>query len=304
MATDEAAAAPSSDTSARSAHACSARSVTCATRGVRVLTINIFAHHRGWPERRRVLAEGLAALDPDVVVLQEAIGSDADDQVVDLLGGAYEVFHQGGREKDGSGLSVASRWPMTIILDTAVPIGDDRRGVRAGRLGVAEIAAPSPLGRVLLGHHSASFQSGAERDREAQAVSSARIVEYLLAREERHVVLAGDFNATPEAASIRFWTGRQSLDGISLQYQDAWEAIHGDAPGHTFTPENGIRSDRWRPHPGRRIDYIMVRCGDRGSTLDITACERVFDEPVDGIWASDHFGVMADLEPAPASDQP
>jgi endonuclease/exonuclease/phosphatase family metal-dependent hydrolase len=55
-------------------------------------------------------------------------------------------------------------------------------------------------------------------------------------------------------------------------------------------------SDRWTwPKLGRRIDYVFVRCGDRGPTLDVSACERIFDDPVDGVWASDHFGVVADL---------
>ena len=46
----------------------------------------------------------------------------------------------------------------------------------------------------------------------------------------------------------------------------------------------------------RRIDYIFVRCGEHeGPTLEIASCERIFDEPVDGVWASDHFGVSADL---------
>jgi endonuclease/exonuclease/phosphatase family metal-dependent hydrolase len=46
---------------------------------------------------------------------------------------------------------------------------------------------------------------------------------------------------------------------------------------------------------GRRIDHVLVRCSAHGPTLDIRACERLFDEPVDGMWASDHFGVVADL---------
>jgi endonuclease/exonuclease/phosphatase family metal-dependent hydrolase len=73
--------------------------------------------------------------------------------------------------------------------------------------------------------------------------------------------------------------------------------VHGNAPGHTFTPDNGLRSDAWRPRPGRRIDYVMVRCGDHGATLDIANCDVVFDQPVEGVWGSDHFGVIADVEP-------
>lgn len=33
--------------------------------------------------------------------------------------------------------------------------------------------------------------------------------------------IAGDLNADPAAASVRFWTGRRSLDGSSVCYQDA-----------------------------------------------------------------------------------
>jgi len=41
--------------------------------------------------------------------------------------------------------------------------------------------------------------------------------------------------------------------------------------------------NNWPLELGRRIDYIMVRCGDHGPTLDVTACERIFDKPVDGV---------------------
>jgi endonuclease/exonuclease/phosphatase family metal-dependent hydrolase len=77
-------------------------------------------------------------------------------------------------------------------------------------------------------------------------------------------------------------------------YRDAWESAHPGEPGHTFTPRNPLLAGRdW---PFRRIDYIFVRCGEHdGPTLDITSCERVFDEPSDGVWATDHFGLVADL---------
>ena len=35
---------------------------------------------------------------------------------------------------------------------------------------------------------------------------------------------------------------------------------------------------------------------DADPTLPIIDCRLAFDQPVDGIWASDHFGVVADLE--------
>ena len=44
------------------------------------------------------------------------------------------------------------------------------------------------------------------------------------------------------------------------------------------------------------MDYVFVRCGEHGGpTLAIARCEVVFAQPVRGVWASDHFRVVADL---------
>jgi hypothetical protein len=78
-----------------------------------------------WSARRSVLAEGLRALDPDLVAFQEVIRHEDYDQVTDLLGPGYEVVHQTRREADGSGVSIASRWPLGEVheLDLQVTPG-------------------------------------------------------------------------------------------------------------------------------------------------------------------------------------
>jgi hypothetical protein len=41
---------------------------------------------------------------------------------------------------------------------------------------------------------------------------------------------------------------------------------------------------------------VLVRCAEHGGpSLKIESCERIFDESMNGVWASDHFGVVADL---------
>jgi hypothetical protein len=50
-----------------------------------------------------------------------------------------------------------------------------------------------------------------------------------------------------------------------------------------------------RQEVSRRIDYVFVRCDERWPTLQIAGCDLAFAEPVDGVWATDHFGVVADL---------
>ena len=49
--------------------------------------------------------------------------------------------------------------------------------------------------------------------------------------------------------------------------------------------------------PFQRIDHILVRCGEHGGpTLQIHDCSLAFNAPVDGVWASDHFGLVAELD--------
>ena len=272
---------------------------------MRILTMNIFGHHRGWEERRPVLRAGLRDLAPDVVTFQEAITTSGYDQVAELLGPDVHVHHQPGRSDDGVGASIASRWPLEVVRqsDLHVAAGGDPTGW-IGSLAVVRISVPDPIGPVLLAHHKPTWQSGMEHVRELQAVTAARIIEDLVGGSDQHVILAGDLDASPETASIRFLSGKQSLDGMSVYFQDAWAACHPCEPGHTFTPRNPLVSGVWRPRPGRRIDYVFVRCGTKGALLDITSCELAFSQPVHGSWASDHFGVVADLALRPPTTDP
>jgi endonuclease/exonuclease/phosphatase family metal-dependent hydrolase len=144
--------------------------------------------------------------------------------------------------------------------------------------------------------HGPWYPWWAEYEREHQAVAAAQVIEEKVAHRPQHVVIAGDFNATPDTASIRFWSGRQSLHGMSVCYQDVWERLHPDDPGHTFSPRNALAfHDEPFLKQGRRIDHILIRCGNHGPTLDVAACTLAFNKPVNGVWASDHFGVVADL---------
>jgi endonuclease/exonuclease/phosphatase family metal-dependent hydrolase len=260
---------------------------------VRVLTHNIYGTRSGWAARRRVLVDGIRALRPDLLAFQETIVTADYDQAADILGDEFAIVHSAARETDGQGISIASRWPVDEVRELDLNV-TSRTGKFACTALLAKVQAPAPIGPVLVVNHLPDWQLDHERERELQAVVVARAIEELLADEDRRVVLAGDLDAEPDAASVRFWTGRQSLGGMSVCYRDAWESAHPGELGHTFTPENGLMND-W-DWPFRRIDYLFVRCREHGGpTLGIVACEVAFAEPIDGVWASDHFGVVTDL---------
>jgi hypothetical protein len=82
-----------------------------------------------------------------------------------------------------------------------------------------------------------------EYERELQALATARFLEELVDGRELHVVLAGDFTADPDSAGVRFLSERQSLDGTSVCYRDAWESANPGEPGETFTPRNPLVAD-------------------------------------------------------------
>jgi endonuclease/exonuclease/phosphatase family metal-dependent hydrolase len=263
---------------------------------VRVMTINVLSpEHADWERRRAVLRSGLETLHPDVVALQETATVNGDEQLHDLLGPDYRVVWHSARSADGVGAALASRWPIGAVAEVSLHV-TSRVDLPWAAAVLAEVALPEPFGTTLFVHHKPTYEVGYARERELQAVACARQVEKQVAGRDIPVVLLGDFDDGPESSSVRFWTGRQSLEGISVAYRDAWAAVHPTDPGHTFTPADPLVSaGEMSLELGRRIDYVLVRCGIHGPPLEIADCRRVFEQPVDGVWASDHFGVLADL---------
>ncbi|MGY1601956.1 endonuclease/exonuclease/phosphatase family protein [Geodermatophilus sp. SYSU D00815] len=261
---------------------------------MRVVTLNVFGRGPDWPRRGRLLAEGLGELAPDVVTLQEVVVGDGRDQAREVLGDGWHLTHRQAWA-DGRRMTTASRWPVGEVVDVGLPAGSGAPDFVATTF-VTELLAPAPVGRVWLAHHLPDWHLDQESARVRQTRRAAGALEELVAGRPGHVVVAGDLDADPDADSIRFWTGRHVVDGLSVCYRDAWAGVHPGEPGHTFVPENPYVADQDWPY--RRIDYVLVRCGLHGGpTLRITDCRRVFATP--DTAASDHYGVLADLEPPP-----
>jgi endonuclease/exonuclease/phosphatase family metal-dependent hydrolase len=93
-----------------------------------------------------------------------------------------------------------------------------------------------------------------------------------------------------------FLRGRRAVDGLSVCYQDAWESVHPDEPGYTHELANPlVRAGEVSTGVTRKIDHVLVRSGLHGPTLRVADCRRVLDRPEGDVWASDHYGVLADL---------
>jgi endonuclease/exonuclease/phosphatase family metal-dependent hydrolase len=262
-------------------------------RRLRVVTMNVLGPaNPGWQQRRVLLARTLQRLGADVVALQEIPIGSAPGIVAELLGPGWHVRQLGRPSDDGVGAALATRAPHRPVLDLDQRIRPESEALPWCATSV--VALEAAVGSVLIAHHKPSWEFGAEAEREQQALRAARAVEEHVG--SAHAVVLGDFDATPEAASMQFWRGLRSLDGVSVCYQDAWETVHPQDPGHTFSGGNPlVRAGEVATAVSRRIDHVLVRAGAHGPTLRVLGCERVLDRPVEGVWASDHFGVVADL---------
>ena len=182
---------------------------------VRFATLNLWGRRGAWDKRRSVLIDGFRKLQPDLVAFQEAVVGDGYDQVTDLLGPGYHLLHQtereagrGGDIEDGQGISIASRWPLGEVWEPDLSVTPRTEDFACGIL-IAEVFAPEPIGPLLFVNHLPNWQLTFEHERELQTVIAARTIEEIAEGREVHVVLAGDLDATPDAASVRFWRGRQ-----------------------------------------------------------------------------------------------
>lgn len=263
---------------------------------LKVLTLNVLSpEHADWDRRRAVLRSRLREIRADVVALQETVRVPDFDAAADLLGPDYTLVHHSQRSADGVGAVLASRWPVETVREIDLRVTPRIRLPWAAAV-VAEVRLPPPFGLTIFVHHKPTYEVGFARERELQAVAAARFVEEQIAERDLHVVLMGDFDDTPDSSSIRFWSGRQSLEGFSVAYRDAWDAVHPAEAGDTFSPGNPlVAAGEMSLELGRRIDYVLVRCGRHGPSLEVLDCRRVLDHDVDGVWASDHFGVLAEL---------
>ncbi len=267
------------------------RTTTSGRAHLRVVTFNVLGPgNRDWERRLPLIARTLRRLDPDVVALQE-VPVRSPEVLRELVGPEAAVRPFMRSAADGTGAVLATRWPHRLVSELDQRLGPSTLPWASTLL----VEVDTPVGRTLVVHHKPSWQFGAEHEREQQALAAAKLVEHHATGAD-HAVVLGDLDATPDAASVQFLRGRRSLEGVSVCYQDAWETVHLTDPGHTFTHENPlVRAGEVFTAVSRRIDYVLVRCRAHGPTLEVLRCERVLDRAVEGVWASDHYGVMADL---------
>jgi endonuclease/exonuclease/phosphatase family metal-dependent hydrolase len=265
-----------------------------------VVTLNLWNERSDVAARVKVAAAGLKALMPDVVALQEVADAERFGNQARVLADALEaqfVFDSVNERRKGESLmgnAVLSRFPVLDHGSMALPSApDDPRRAMWCEL-------DTPAGRLPIFNTHLSWEMWHPQRREAQVVALDEYVR--LRRGDCPPIICGDFNATPDSAAIHFMQGKVSLAGRGAYYRDCWARRHPHDDGITWSDRNP-HTVRWIER-NRRLDYIFVgqiRDDGWGAVLDARV---VLDMPgPDGVYASDHFGVYAELGVAAAPEK-
>jgi endonuclease/exonuclease/phosphatase family metal-dependent hydrolase len=248
---------------------------------MKVATLNLWGVQGEWARRLQVAAEVMR--DADVVLCQEVHvegSTHTGRYLAGLLGWHCAYGAATVEEKQEEGLAIIAREEPREVVVKELP---DARPRDRRILLLATVAGV----RIGTTHLHYRMNDGLARERQVAAIDAA------LAGATGVKIVGGDFNATPDSDEIRFLTGRHTLEGRRTFWQDAWR---GPDPGITWSRKNPYTAPLHWLEMERRIDYVFVSPEQRNGKGRVVSTRIIGDEARDGVWASDHFGVLAEID--------
>lgn len=285
---------------------------------LRVITLNLWGTEPPLDRRLALAIRQLQALAPDVVCLQEVrpldgkTGRTTAEVIADALG-------------------FSAHYAMAVEWDDGVhaklPAGQEGLAILAKSIRTAKVtplpeARPADA-RILLSAHVDSdggpiwihtthlhYRLDDGLAREQQVLAIDEVIRAERTNESAPQILCGDMNATPDSDEMRFLRGLTTLGGRRTHFQDAWLRLHrepgpGDGPdqGITWSSENRFTRPLRSLDIDRRIDYVYVTSRKKDGRGTVHVCRTALTEREgsgeDAICASDHYGVLADIQVMP-----
>jgi endonuclease/exonuclease/phosphatase family metal-dependent hydrolase len=242
---------------------------------LRVATVNILNLADRWAERLPLILADMAALQPDVLGLQEVVYPMQQDRLIGAAGeGRYEI-HRGWAGRPEYGNALLLREPRTAIEVERLDLGRNRSALR----GIVQVDGGATL-RVVVTHLHHVPADEAARDEQV-----ARLVEWLGASPAPGAeVVVGDFNAEPDEPA----TARMRAAG----FRSALAEANGADPDVTWP--SGLQAPAMDTDgPPGCLDYIWLR-----GVVQVERARLAWDRPaVDDptLYPSDHLGLVADI---------
>ncbi len=236
-----------------------------------VVTLNLWHDQRDWPARMEAIVAELRRIEPDVIALQEVLQHDSlPNQAMDIARSIgydwYFASVDSAQRTRRFGNAILTRHPVLVRSWIALEPLNDYRNAAHVRVAIAGREVDVYATHL---HHT---QEG-DSIRAAQAAHLQRFISRT--RGDGPLVVAGDFNAPADAPA---------LAALRSALTDAYGTLNPGADTvSTLVTELG--------HRPVRIDHVLVD----GATLTPVAAELMLDQPVDGMWPSDHVGVLVQL---------
>ncbi len=236
-----------------------------------VATLNLRNIADRWPERIPLLLADMAALQPDLIGLQECVFAVQQDRLLGAAGEGRYASRRGWAGRPEYGNAVLGRAPLTLGEAERLELGRNRSALR--------VPVTLPSGATLdfaVTHLHHEVADEALREAQARTLSS------WLAPIGGPLVVVGDFNAEPTEPAYEVMR--------DAGFRSAHLEANGAEPAVTWPSgiqAPGIDDDG---DPGC-LDYIWVR-----GAVTVESCRLAFDRPaVDDptLYPSDHLGLSA-----------
>jgi endonuclease/exonuclease/phosphatase family metal-dependent hydrolase len=241
-----------------------------------VATLNIRNLADRWFERLPLLLADMAALQPDLLGLQEVVYVMQQDRLIGAAGEGRYGAVRGWAARPEFGNSLLVREPLIATETDRVDLAWNRSAQRS----LIHLAGGSSVLVVVTHLHHPAPDEGI---RDEQTTSILEWLEEAPAADA--TILMGDFNADPaEPAPVRL---------RSAGFRSAYEVANGADPAVTWP--SGLQAPAMdTDRDPACIDYIWVR-----GVARVASARLVFDRPDPEdptLYPSDHLGIAAQLE--------
>lgn len=237
-----------------------------------IATLNIRNIADRWPERLPLLLADMAALQPDLMGLQEVLFAVEQDRVIASAGPGRYRIERGWAGRPEYGNALLAREELAIGSVERADLGLNRSAIR----GIVSLAETTLLFAVTHLHHLPS-------DEVARDEQVARLLDRLATGPATDAqIVVGDFNAEPDEPASE----RMRANG----FRSAFAEANGADPDVTWPSgiqAPGIDTDG---DPGC-LDYVWLR-----GAAEAVSARLVFDRAAAGdptLYPSDHFGIAA-----------
>ncbi len=245
---------------------------------MKILTLNTWQERGPWRERWDVTLEGLMKFRPQIAAFQEVFNPYWAGEVRKLAEFSTLVF-----PKEFCGLVIYSRfavksWGIGKLAQS--PLEEYSRYALW-----AEIQPPKGRFFILNTHLSWKVEDGATRRKQVEEI--VKLIEKKDSKADW--IVMGDLNSPPDSTEIP-WLIQNG------RFHDLFKEKHPNEVVYTWDNRNPYVAECEHKMPDRRIDYILTR-GSGAIFKNPKSCDLVFTKPTPrGIWASDHYGVMAEFK--------